>query len=221
MKKAVLFDMDGILYDSEGFYMDITVSVMRELGYTGPVEPIMDVVGTTADGTWQILYDLLEGAWTGNEIRRRWIEKNRANPLDYKAVMFPDIPETLARLKKAGIRMACCSSNMPSVIRASLDAMEIREYFDCVISSEEISRPKPDPMIYLNAAAALGVSPSECAVYEDSQPGIQSGKRAGMTVIARKDDRFHQDQSGADRMVMNAAEMADYILEEEPHARGN
>ena len=48
MKKAVLFDMDGILYDSEGFYMDITVSVMRELGYTGPVGPIMDVVGTTA-----------------------------------------------------------------------------------------------------------------------------------------------------------------------------
>ena len=76
-------------------------------------------------------------------------------------------------------------------------------------------------MIYLNAAEALGISPSECVVYEDSQPGILSGKRAGMTVIARKDDRFHQDQSGADRMVMNAAEMADYILEEEPHARGN
>ena len=66
MKKAVLFDMDGILYDSEGFYMDITVSVMRELGYTGPVGPIMDAHGTTADGTAQIVYDLLEGAWTGN-----------------------------------------------------------------------------------------------------------------------------------------------------------
>ena len=215
MKKAVLFDMDGILYDSEGFYMDITIDVMRELGYTGPEEPIMAVVGTTADGTWKILYDLLEGAYTGNEIRQRWIAKNRENPLNYRQVMFPDIPETLERLKKADMRMACCSSNSPEVIHASLDAMGIRDYFTCVISSESLERPKPDPMIYLAAAEKLGVMPEECAVYEDSTPGILSGKRAGMTVIARKDDRFRQDQSAAHKTVMNAAQMADYILGEE------
>lgn len=215
MKKAVLFDMDGILYDSEGFYMDITISVMRELGYTGPEVPIMAVVGTTADGTWKILYDLLDGAWTGNEIRQRWVEKLRAHPLDYRSVMFPDIPATLERLRQAGVKMACCSSNSPKVIEASLDAMGIREYFSCVISSETLERPKPDPMIYLSAAEKLGVRPEDCAVYEDSAPGIQSGIRAGMTVIARKDERFRQDQSGAHRIVMNAAMMADYILEEE------
>jgi beta-phosphoglucomutase-like phosphatase (HAD superfamily) len=60
MIKAVLFDMDGILYDSERFYMDITVRVMRSLGYTGPEESLYAVVGTTAKGTWKILYDLLE-----------------------------------------------------------------------------------------------------------------------------------------------------------------
>lgn len=215
MKKAVLFDMDGILYDSEGFYMDITISVMRELGYTGPEEPIMAVVGTTADGTWKILYDLLDGAYTGNEIRQRWIEKNRANPLNYRSVMFPDIPETLERLKNAGIKMACCSSNSPHVIEASLSAMGIRDCFTCVISSENLERPKPDPLIYLTAAETLGVTPTECAVYEDSAPGILAGVRAGMTVIARKDERFRQDQSAAHKIVMNAAEMADYILEEE------
>lgn len=216
MKKAVLFDMDGILYDSEGFYMDITVDVMRELGYTGPEEPIYDVVGTTADGTWKILYDLLDGAYTGNEIRQRWLARNAAHPLDYRAVMFPDIPDTLKRLKNAGIRMACCSSNTLSVINRSLDVMGIRDYFDCVISSEEIERAKPDPMIYLKAAETLGVQPADCAVYEDSTPGILSGKRAGMFVFARKDDRFAQDQSKADRIITAAAELADYILEEEP-----
>ena len=215
MKKAVLFDMDGILYDSEGFYMDITIQVMRELGYTGPEEPIMAVVGTTADGTWQILYNLLDGAWTRNQIRQRWIEKLRSHPLDYRSAMFPDIPETLERLNQAGIRMACCSSNSPTVIQSSLDAMGIREYFPCVISAETLERPKPDPMIYLRAAAELCAEPEECAVYEDSAPGILAGKRAGMTVIARKDDRFRQDQSGAHKIVMNAAQMADYILEEE------
>ena len=216
MKKAVLFDMDGILYDSEGFYMDITVDVMRELGYTGPEEPIYDVVGTTADGTWKILYDLLDGAYTGNEIRQRWLARNAAHPLDYRAAMFPDIPDTLKRLKNAGIRMACCSSNTPSVIYRSLDVMGIRDYFDCVISSEEIERAKPDPMIYLKAAETLSIQPADCAVYEDSTPGILSGKRAGMFVFARKDDRFAQDQSKADRIITAAAELADYILEEEP-----
>jgi HAD superfamily hydrolase (TIGR01509 family) len=216
MKKAVLFDMDGILYDSEGFYMDITVDVMRELGYTGPEEPIYAVVGTTADGTWKILYDLLEGAYTGNEIRQRWLARNAANPLDYRAVMFPDIPATLERLKQAGLRMACCSSNTPHVIARSLDAMGIRNYFDCVISSEDLERAKPDPMIYLKAAETLGVRPEECAVYEDSTPGILAGKRAGMTVYARKDVRFSQDQTRADRIIKAASELADHILEEEP-----
>lgn len=215
MKKAVLFDMDGILYDSEGFYMDVTVGVMRELGYTGPEEPIWEVVGTTADGTWKILYDLLEGAYTGNEIRQRWVAKVKEHPLDYRAVMFEDIPGTLRRLKEAGIRMACCSSNSPHVIEASLEAMDIAGCFDYVISAEDLPRPKPDPLVYLTAAEQMGLKPEECAVYEDSAPGILAGRRAGMTVVARRDGRFKQDQSNAHKLVNSAAEMADYILEEE------
>lgn len=214
MIKAVLFDMDGILYDSERFYMDITVRVMRSLGYTGPEESLYAVVGTTAKGTWKILYDLLEGEYSGRTIERAWIEYLRAHPLNYAEAMFPDIPDTLKRLLDAGIRMACCSSSNPSVIQDSLKQMQILSYFTYVVSSEEIERAKPDPMIYLLAAEKLGVNPEECAVYEDSALGIEAGKRAGMLVIARKDDRFLQNQDGADRIVTSAAQMADYILKE-------
>ncbi len=221
MEKAVLFDMDGILYDSERFYMDITVRVMRELGYKGPEEPLWSVVGTTAEKTWKILYDLLEGSHTGREIERKWVAYCRENPLDYKAVMFPDIPSSLKRLKEHGYRMACCSSNTPSVIGKSLDAMNIREYFSYVVSSEEIERAKPDPMIYLLASEKIGAAPGSCYVYEDSTLGIEAGKRAGMKVIARKDDRFSMDQSRADRIVTCAAEMADYVLMEEANAGSN
>lgn len=214
MIKAVLFDMDGILYDSERFYMDITVRVMRSLGYTGPEESLYAVVGTTAKGTWKILYDLLEGEYSGRTIERKWIEYLRGHPLNYAEAMFPDIPETLKRLQDAGIRMACCSSSTPSVIQDSLKQMQILSYFTYVVSSEEIERAKPDPMIYLLAAEKLDVKPEECAVYEDSALGIEAGKRAGMLVIARKDDRFLQNQDGADRIVTSAAQMADYILKE-------
>ncbi len=214
MIKAVLFDMDGILYDSERFYMDITVQVMRSLGYTGPEEALYAVVGTTAEGTWKILYDLLEGEYPGRKIEQTWIEYLRRHPLNYAEAMFPDIPDTLRRLQEAGIRMACCSSNTPSVIHESLKQMQIEPYFSYVVSSEQLERAKPDPMIYLLAAEKLGAKPEECAVYEDSALGIESGRRAGMTVIARRDGRFLQNQEGADKIVTNATEMADCILKE-------
>ncbi|MBR4456817.1 MAG: HAD family phosphatase [Solobacterium sp.] len=212
MKKAVLFDMDGILYDSEGYYLDGTVKVMRELGYQGPEECLYETVGKTADGTWQILYDLLEGEYTRNEIQNARDAYVRKHPLDCLSVMFPDIPAALERLKRHGYLMACCSSNQPAEIRRCLREMGIREYFSCVISSEEIERAKPDPMIYLMAAEQIGAEPENCYVYEDSTPGIESGRRAGMKVIARKDDRFRQDQSRADKIVLNAAEMCRYII---------
>ena len=218
MKKAVLFDMDGILYDSEAFYMNNTVRVMRDLGYKGPKERLYAVVGTTAEGTWKILYDLLEGNYTGREIERAWIAYNREHPLDFKAVMFKDIPQALARLKRHGFEMACCSSNTPAVIHKSLEVMGIQEYFSYVVSSEEIERPKPDPMIYLLAAEKVGANPARCYVYEDSAPGIEAGRRAGMTVIARKDTRFDQDQSRADKIVMNASQMAEFVIGEDKHA---
>ena len=213
--------MDGILYDSEQFYMNGTVKVMRDLGYNGPEERLYAVVGTTADGTWQILYDLLEGNCTRHEIEQAWISYNKAHPLDFKSVMFDDIPQTLERLKRHGFLMTCCSSNSPKVIHRSLEAMGIAGYFSFTVSSEEIERAKPDPMIYLLAAEKVGVPPEHCYVYEDSAPGIEAGRRAGMTVIARRDDRFRQNQSRADKIVMNASQMASFVIGEETNAGSN
>ena len=215
MKKAVLFDMDGILYDSERFYMSNTITVMRALGYTGPEEALYRVIGTTSSGTWKILYDLLDGEYTGKQIEQAWISHLKEHPLNYKKAMFPDIPESLQRLQEHGIRMACCSSSSINVIKDSLERMGITSYFDYVVSSEELERPKPDPMIYLLAAEKLEADPADCIVYEDSTLGIESGKRAGMMVIARRDERFKQDQSRADKFVECATQLTDYILGED------
>lgn len=212
MTKAVLFDMDGILYDSEGFYMKTTSAVMRRLGYKGPEERLYDVIGATSEKTWKILYDLLDGEYSGREIERAWIAHYRENPLNYREAMFADIPDTLKRLKRHGFAMACCSSSSRRVIEDSLEAMEIRGFFSYVVSGEDIEQAKPDPMIYLLAAEEVGAKPEDCYVYEDSAMGIEAGVRAGMTVIARKDDRFFQDQSRAHRIVMNAAQMAEAVI---------
>ena len=104
-------------------------------------------------------------------------------------------------------RSACCSSSTTSVIEKSLADMGIAKYFSLHVSAEQIEHPKPAPDIYLYAAEKLNVPPENCWVYEDSQIGIEAGKRAGMKVIARREVRFCQNQAGSDIIVNSAAEL--------------
>ena len=207
MAKAVLFDMDGILYDSEIQYAKVTERVMRSLGYTGPSEPLYETVGKTSEGTWQLLFDLLDGNYSRREIEQAWIKDSCEHPIDYHAIMFEDIPAALRTLKENGFLLACCSSSSKALIEKSLKDMGIAEYFSFSVSAEEIENPKPAPDIYLLAAEKLGVRAEECWVYEDSKIGIEAGRRAGMKVIARREERFHQNQMESDYIVNNASEM--------------
>ena len=222
MVKAVLFDMDGILYDSEYYYMNGTIDQMHRWGYTGDDRKIYAILGTTMEDTYQIMYDLLGGKVPieklaeGNE-RYFLIE----HPLDYKKIMFPGIPEALRELKEMGLKTAVCSSSPYQTITDSLDAMGIRELFDFIESGERVPHAKPAGDIYLMAAEALNTKTEDCLVYEDSCLGIQAGKNAGIFTAARKDDRFFQDQSAADLMVSDIQELVSWIRKENNYGRSN
>lgn len=207
MYRAVLFDMDGILYDSEQAYMKGTLAVMRSLGYTGPEEKLYQVIGTTMDGTYRIMSDLLDGRVGVSEIEEANEAFYRRNPIDFRSIMFDGVGECLKQLKDEGYRLAVCSSSPKETVRSSLEVLDIAKYFEVMISADEVTKAKPDPQIYLEAAEKLHVLPQECAVYEDSRIGIEAGKNAGMTVIARQDLRFGQDQSEADYIVRDIYEM--------------
>ena len=215
MIKAVLFDMDGILYDSEGYYMAGITDFMHDLGYKGDDRRILDVLGTTMQVTFEMLSDMLEGRYTPKEVEE---VNNRYflvdHPLPFRDIMFEDIPEVLEGLKKMGLKMAVCSSSPLDIINESIDAMGIRKYFDLVVSGEDFTASKPDPAIYLYAAKHLGLKPEECIVYEDSAMGIGAGVNAGMFTIARTDKRFGQDQSKADLHVDNAKGLLAYVKKE-------
>lgn len=219
MIRAVLFDMDGILYDSEYFYMQGTVRQMRKYGYTGPEENIYQIIGTTIEDTYHILYRLLDGS-----VPYETLKKNNdyyfgvLHPIDYKKIMFPKVKETLILLKEDGKKLAVCSSSPKKTIDDSLKAMEIESLFDFVESAEHLKHSKPYPDVYLKAAKALKTDPQECAVYEDSAAGIEAGKRAGMKTYARRDTRFHQDQTHADRIVKDIQELYRQIRKEDTDA---
>lgn len=208
--------MDGILYDSEAWYMRGTVELMRSYGYTGEEEKIYAVIGTTMAGTFRILDDLLD--------HKVPMEKLMADndqyflvdhPLNYKTIMFKGVPEELKRLKDHGLKLACCSSSPMQTILDSLDAMGIREDFTFIESGENVPKAKPAPDIYLLAMQALNLKPEDCIVYEDSAAGIKAGKQAGCKVIAREDRRFNQDQSHADLIVKDIQGMVHAVLKEE------
>lgn len=222
MIKAVLFDMDGILYDSEYYYMEGTIEQLKRFGYTGPLEAIYPVIGRTMDGTYEFLWNLLDRKYPIEDIKRsneRYFTVEK--PIHYKEIMFPGIKEALKELNEMGIQCAVCSSNTRDIVLDSLKEMEIDTYFSCVLCEEDVNQLKPDPEIYITGSKRLAVDPKECIVYEDSTMGIEAGKRAGIFTVARKDDRFLQDQSNADKIVEDINELMEYIRKENAYARSN
>lgn len=222
MIKAVLFDMDGILYDSEYYYMQGTVAQMRAYGYEGPVENIYQIIGTTMQKTYEMLYDMLDGKVPLDVIREnneRYF--NVEHPIHFKEIMFPGVPQELQQMKKMGLKLAVCSASSYDLIVTSLKEMGILEYFDFIESGENCKRSKPYPDIYLLAQEALQVRKEECLVYEDSTAGIQAGISAGIRTAARIDNRFYQDQSKADILVKDIHELTELIRKENNYAGSN
>lgn len=219
MIRAVLFDMDGILYDSEYFYMNGTIEQMKRYGYDGPVEDIYAIMGTSMEDTYLILYRLLGGKVPLDEIRKNNEHYFQVeHPLHFREIMFPGLKEELRKLKDMGIRMAVCSSSPIDLIHDSLKEMDVDSLFDFVESGDNVQNPKPAPDIYLLAQKELGVAKEECIVYEDSTLGIEAGKRAGIFTVAREDNRFLQDQSHADKKVKDIQSLVEWIRKENSHA---
>lgn len=207
--------MDGILYDSEKYYVEGTLDQLRSYGYTGPREEVYRTIGLDMEKNYDLLEELL-----GYTVERSVIARNNEryfselHPIDYKAIMFEGLPEELAKIRAMGIRTAVCSASPMAIIENSLNAMGIRSLFDYIETVENIRNPKPAPDIYEQAAKELGVDKKYCIVYEDSRLGIEAGKRAGIFTVAREDKRFNQDQSHADLIVKDIQQLTEWIRKE-------
>lgn len=219
MIKAVLFDMDGILYDSEYYYLLGTIDQLRSYGYTGSDEAVYKTIGLDMESNFRYLAELLDHKVDEDTVRvnnDRYF--NELHPIDYKAIMFEGVDEQLRIIRSMGITTAVCSASPMYVIRNSLRDMGIEDCFDYIQTAENVSRPKPAPDIYLEAQKALGVEKECCIVYEDSAPGIEAGRQAGIFTVAREEKRFNIDQSHADKIVKDIFELTEWIREENANA---
>ncbi len=211
--KAVLFDMDGVLIDSEGYYGNGTFTWMKNMGFKGTIEDVYRVIGTTMEGTYKILYELMEGRVSLKELQERNENYFLENPLPYSEILKEGVIEICTWLKENKIKIAVCSSSSRDNIMQALSACDVYHYFDFITSGEDFKESKPNPEIYLNAAEKLGVNIEDCIVVEDSTLGIKAGKNANMRVIAIRDTRFNLNQEEADIIVDSMWEVASILKE--------
>ena len=210
-KKAIIFDMDGVLVDTESVYLNNFRSFLRNHGKKVNEELLLKSVGADSRMTWRCLASMWGTEGATEEIRELFHKEYPDGTINYRECLFPGIKELLGKLKTQGYCVALASSTRRKEIERMLGENDLHEYFEVIVSGEDFKESKPNPEIYSHTCAELHLSPEECIVVEDSNYGIRAGKAAGMKVIAIKDCRFSQDQSLADYMIENTCDLAELI----------
>jgi len=182
MIEAVVFDLDGVIADTEQVWDEVREQLVRERGGRWHERAQADMMGMSSPEWSAYMHDELGLAETpaeiNDEVVRRMLARYRSGvPLLDGAV------EAVERLADAFPLAVASSSNRP-LIEAVLDAAGIAGRFAATVSSEEVARGKPAPDVYLEAARRLGVAPEGCAAVEDSANGLRSAHAAGMRVLA-------------------------------------
>ena len=181
--EAVIFDMDGVLIDSEPLWKIAMEKVFSELGCALSKKDFQKTVGLRIDEVisyWNKDQKLgiSNEKKVEDDIINRMIKLVRENPVPLTGVL-----DTLVFLKKNKLKIGLATSSPNSLLRAVLDGLKIDQYFDVAHSAEFEEFGKPHPAVYINTAKRMNVIPEKCLVIEDSLNGIVSGKAAKMKVV--------------------------------------
>jgi HAD superfamily hydrolase (TIGR01509 family) len=180
--QAVMFDMDGLLVDSEPLWFEAEAAIMTRMGGSwGPADQQHLIGGSLARSTAYMQGKAAQPV--PQEVIGHWLTAGMADLVRARGLqMKPGAPELLAEVAEAGLPYALVTSAEPEIMAAALDSIGIR--FPVTVCAADVARGKPDPEPYLQAAARLGVAPGRCVALEDSPTGIRSAHAAGLTVVA-------------------------------------
>ena len=176
---GVLFDMDGVVLDTEKLYARFWAEAAHALGYPMTYEQALSMRSlNSAAGQAKL------ESYFGPDVSRAEMRKKRVELMDAYVAQFgveakPGIHELLDYLKGQGIRTAIATSSPMERAKSYLDSLGLTAKFDCICSGHDVAQGKPAPDIYLKAAASIGVPPENCLAIEDAPAGIESARRAG------------------------------------------
>ena len=185
---AVVFDLDGVLIDSEQVWNAAREQLVRERGGTWHEHATADMMGMSSKEWSQYMHDRLDVPMSPDEINDE-VVRRVASIYERGLPLLPHAVETVRELAARWPLGLASSSNRP-LIELVLDRAGLAQCFAAVVSSEEVERGKPAPDVYLAVARALGVNPRDCVAIEDSTNGIKSAVAAGMRTIAVPNPQF-------------------------------
>ena len=212
--KAVLFDMDGVIVDSERYWVELE----EEEIYPNVVAEEVDTEETTGMNFREI-YDYLDDNYETTASKEEFVERYEEAARELygeKVELMDGFRDLLEDLHDDGQAVAVVSSSPHNWIDRVLDRFDLREEFDEIISAEEIDgKSKPEPDVYEYAAETVGVEPADCIAVEDSENGVQSAKAAGMAAVGyrnQSDDEL--DLSEADAVAESPEGLRKILLGE-------
>ena len=181
--EAVIFDMDGVLIDSEPLWKIAMEQTFQEAGSTLTKTDFQQTVGLRLDEV--VHYWYAKKAWIGStpeEIETKIVER-MVKLISQNGTPLVGVVETLTYIKSKNIKIGLATSSYEILIETVLSTLNIASYFDFTHSAENENNGKPHPAVYLTVAKKLNVAPTKCLVIEDSLNGVISGKAARMTVV--------------------------------------
>lgn len=190
MEKGFIFDLDGVIVDTAKYHFLAWKKLANKLGFEFTEEQNEQFKGVSRKRCLEILLDIGHINATKEQFDQWLIEKNE----DYLAFIanmdesevLPDVPRVLQYLKQHGAKIALGSASKNA--RPILEKVKLMSYFDSIVDGNSVTKAKPDPEVFLIAAANLNLSPKVCTVFEDAVAGIEAANAAGMTSIGIGDD---------------------------------
>lgn len=208
MLEAIIFDMDGVLVDSEYTYFQSKSAILEEAGH--PVEESyhFQFMGTTSEYMWAQMKQAFDLPLSVPEYVAEMTARRRAMIERDGIRTIPHVQSFVKRLHESGLKLAVASSSSLAEIKENLLAIGLADYFSEVVSTEEVKHSKPAPDVYLAAAERIEVDPKNCLGIEDTKNGTGAVRNAGMVCVGFANPAFpKQDLAFADVVVTSFADL--------------
>jgi HAD superfamily hydrolase (TIGR01509 family) len=201
--RAVVFDLDGVLWDGEPLYHEAFNVVLEPYGYSVTSEDYVNIIGHSVEAAWGWVLNNFKIREDPEKFLRRYNEavlELLAQPVE----PLPGVRELLAELRSRGLPIGLASASLRQWVNATIRGLHIENAFDATVSASEVEHSKPAPDLYLAAAEKLGIPPGDCLAVEDTGAGIAAAKAAGMFAV----------QVRASSTALPPLEQADLVIDD-------